>query len=167
MAHPLAHPPGPPFTRGRKSKAACAQQNRSFGDRLFNPVNPNFAPRQPRPPEITQGRLVAFAPDRVARRARRGLGASVGGVGAVEEPADLPRDGPGVGVLRGPMRRCATARASIRWASDASACEATARTLGSAASSLARPIRRVTTSHCTARATAPARPSPGGRPRFS
>ena len=30
-----------------------------------------------------------------------GLGALVGGVGAVEEPADLVRDGPGVGVGKG------------------------------------------------------------------
>ena len=43
----------------------------------------------------------APAADRVARRARRRLGASVGGVGAVEEAADLLRDGPGVGVQQG------------------------------------------------------------------
>ena len=37
-------PPAPPSQGGEK-KAARAQQKRSFGGRLFNPVNTNFAPR--------------------------------------------------------------------------------------------------------------------------
>jgi hypothetical protein len=39
-------PPLPPPSQGGEKKAACAQQKRSFGGRLFNPVNTNFAPRQ-------------------------------------------------------------------------------------------------------------------------
>ena len=54
-------PPNRPFTRGGKvsATAACAQQNRSSGSRLFNPVSPNFAPHQPRPPGFTRSHVAS------------------------------------------------------------------------------------------------------------
>ena len=62
-------PPAPPSQGGEK-KAARAQQKRSFGGRLFNPVNTNFAPRQHTTRQWLARRRAKYVPSRcVARHA--------------------------------------------------------------------------------------------------
>ena len=51
-------PPAPP-SRGGEKNAACAQQRRSFANRLLNPVNTNLAPRQGEAPAEPQWPLPA------------------------------------------------------------------------------------------------------------
>ncbi len=97
----------------------------------------------------------ASVPDRVPRGACGRFGVAASRIGTVEEPADFLRRLPmrGGRSLSGPTPLFSNCRAS-----DASAAAGTARTRGSAASSPARPVSRVTTSHCTALATSPWRP---------